>query len=389
MANPEHLKILKQGVEVWNKWREEQKGVEVDLGKAYLRGANLARANLAKANLAKANLGMANLMGVDLTEANLAKAVLNKATLNKATLTGAILGMAILPGANLTETNLSFANLSYANLHDAIFTRASLAKAVLINANLRGANFNEANLEGANLCEANLNNVNLEGATLINCRIHGASVWNVNLKNTTQKDLLITHQDEPAITVDNLEVAQFVYLLLNNKKIRDVIDTIGQKCVLILGRFTGERKAVLDAIRNKLRDLGFVPMMFDFERPTQRNFTETIKILAGLSRFIIADITNPKSSPLELQATMPDYMIPFVPIIHEPEQPFAMFRDLDQQSRDWVLPVLQYPSTDRLLKVFESAIVKPALKKSAALLLRKTEAVRTRHVKDYEGASES
>jgi hypothetical protein len=32
-----------------------------------------------------------------------------------------------------------------------------------------------------------------------------------------------------------------------------------------------------------------------------------------LSRFIIADITNPRSSPLELQATMPDYMIPFVP----------------------------------------------------------------------------
>ena len=23
MANPEHLEILKQGVDVWNKWREE------------------------------------------------------------------------------------------------------------------------------------------------------------------------------------------------------------------------------------------------------------------------------------------------------------------------------------------------------------------------------
>src|SRR6516165_5760466 len=39
-------------------------------------------------------------------------------------------------------------------------------------------------------------------------------------------------------------------------------------------------------------------MMFDFDRPTQRDFTETIKVLAGLSPFIIADITNRASSPL-------------------------------------------------------------------------------------------
>jgi hypothetical protein len=53
--------------------------------------------------------------------------------------------------------------------------------------------------------------------------------------------------EEPIITVDNIEVAQFIYLMLHNEKIRDVIDTITSKAVLILGRFTGERKAVLDA----------------------------------------------------------------------------------------------------------------------------------------------
>ena len=31
MANPEHLAILKQGVEEWNKWRREYPGVEPDL----------------------------------------------------------------------------------------------------------------------------------------------------------------------------------------------------------------------------------------------------------------------------------------------------------------------------------------------------------------------
>ena len=44
--------------------------------------------------------------------------------------------------------------------------------------------------------------------------------------------------------VDDLEVAQFIYLLLNNQNVRQVIDTITSKIVLILGRFTPERKAV-------------------------------------------------------------------------------------------------------------------------------------------------
>jgi hypothetical protein len=194
---------------------------------------------------------------------------------------------------------------------------------------------------------------------------------------------VISHYNEPVITVDNLAVAQFVYLLLNNESIRQVIDTIGEKGVLILGRFTEERKAVLDAILDNLRELGFVPMMFDFEKPTQRDFTETIKTLAGLSRFIIADITNPRSSPLELQATMPDYMIPFVPIIQEDEEPFAMFQDLQQKYGEWALDVLRYDSADNLLKVLEKAVVRSALEKGAELLLKKAEGIRDRHVKDY------
>ena len=140
---------------------------------------------------------------------------------------------------------------------------------------------------------------------------------------------------------------------------------------------------VLDAIRDKLRELGFVPMMFDFKKPTQRDFTETIKTLAGLSRFIIADITNPKSSLLELQATMPDYMIPLVPIIQEDEEPFAMFQDLQQKYGEWVLDVLRYDSSDNLLMVLDEAVVKPALKKADELLIKKAEGIRDRHVKDY------
>lgn len=197
-----------------------------------------------------------------------------------------------------------------------------------------------------------------------------------------QSNLRITPIHEAEITVDNIEVAQFVYLLLHNEKIRSVLDTIGKKGVLILGRFTKERKEILDAIRFKLRKLGYVPMMFDFEKPKERDFTETIKTLAGMCRFIIADITNPKSSPLELQATVPDYMIPLVPIIQEGEEPFPMFIDL-QKKYSWVLEVLQYDKLDKLVDKMEDAIINPALECAEKLNLKKAEKICAKHINDY------
>src|SRR5579864_6817578 len=41
MANPEHLNILKQGVETWNQWREEHPEIEPDLQEANLVGTHL------------------------------------------------------------------------------------------------------------------------------------------------------------------------------------------------------------------------------------------------------------------------------------------------------------------------------------------------------------
>ena len=350
MADKRQIEILLDDVEKWNKWRDENPETRPDLTRAdlscrVLDGADLHRANLAEADLTHSILHEANLCETDLTGARLI-------------------------GTNLCQARLCGADLSGADLHRANLDRADLT----------GADLSDANLERTIMVRTTVSN-----ATFTRCRVYGASAWDLDLTNVKdQSSLRITRDDDPArITVDNLEVAQFVYLLLHNEKIRDVLDTIGQKGVLILGRFTEERKAVLDAIRNRLSQLGFVPMMFDFERPTQRDFTETIKTLAGLSRFIIADITNPKSSPLELQATMPDYMIPFVPIIHEDEDPFEMFRDLRQKYGEWVLDVLEYDSVAGLLEVMDKAVIKPALRMGDQLLLKKAESIRKRHVRDY------
>src|SRR5262249_7810145 len=161
---------------------------------------------------------------------------------------GADLSMAFLNEATLQE-----ADLNGADLRAAYLLWANLQKAALGGANLRWANLQEANLRAVNLAGANLESASLVGAAitsadLTGCRIYGVSAWKLKLDETTrQQNLVITDPDEPEITVDNIEVAQFVYLMLNNQKIREVIDTITSKAVLILGRFTEERKAVLDA----------------------------------------------------------------------------------------------------------------------------------------------
>jgi Pentapeptide repeats (8 copies) len=106
MANEKHLAILKQGVEVWNKWRKDNAGIV----------PVLSEVNLSKENLCGANLIWANLRGTNLTEANLSGANLSRANLNKANLRGANLAGANLAGANLNEANFSEVNLTEANM---------------------------------------------------------------------------------------------------------------------------------------------------------------------------------------------------------------------------------------------------------------------------------
>ena len=209
----------------------------------------------------------------------------------------------------------------------------------------------------------------LTGADLTGCRIHGISAWRLKLDTRTrQKNLVITRQDEPEITVDNIEVAQFIYLMLHNQKIRDIIDTITSKAVLILGRFTDERKAVLDAIREELRKCDYLPILFDFKVPATRDITETVSLLAHMARFIIADLTDPSSIPKELEAIVPGLAVPVQPLLEGSSRPYAMFKDYWKY--DWVLPVYRYERLEPLLGLAENVIA-PAEGKAKGLAERR------------------
>jgi Pentapeptide repeats (8 copies) len=174
---------------------------------------------------------------------------------------------------NLSGADLTRADLSGANLSGAALIEADLVSANLSGANLDGAVLIGANLHGAYLEASTLLDTDFTGANLTGCHVYGVSAWGLKLERTKQQNLVITQANEPEITVDNIEVAQFIYLMLNNQKVRDVIDTITSKAVLILGRFTDEHKAVLDALREELRKRNYLPILFDFSVPATRRLT--------------------------------------------------------------------------------------------------------------------
>ena len=422
MANPEHLAKLKEGVEAWNRWRKEFPDIRPLLNGADLRGVdfrvpdpvsrdhpdsgkffgNLLRqrnyapsevgvnfedvelndarfneANLARANLTRAKLQRTKFTGAILREAEIFDSNLSGAMLEDADLRKARLGKVSLQGANLRGANLSGAHLSSVDLTDARLTWADLRKvtaheSTFINADLSYADLTKASLAwsklgGANLSQAKMVFTDLFEADIAGCRIFGISAWGVKLGGTKQSNLIITREDEATVTVDNLEVAQFIYLLLNNERIRHAIDTITSKVVLILGRFTDERKPVLDALRDELRKRDYLPVLFDFQRPDNKDLTGTVTTLANMARFIIADLTDPSSVPHELATTVPTTPVALQTIILKGQHEYAMFADLKKRYR-WVLSPYRYDRQETLLANLDAKVIRPAEAKARTLM---------------------
>jgi hypothetical protein len=82
-----------------------------------------------------------------------------------------------------------------------------------------------------------------------------------------------------------------------------------------------------------------------------------------------------------MQAIVPDFMVPLVPIIQEPKKPFAMIQDL-QQNCEWVFDVISYDSKKRLIEALDREIVQPAKEMADKLLSSRGEKIRMRRLKD-------
>ena len=144
MADQEHLKILNQGEEAWNDWREREFYATPQLRDIDFSGIDIGQMDLSRADLSGANFNGRDLSNRDLTETDLTGAKFNDANLSKSRLVGSNLFLADLVGADLRFADLQAADFRYANL-----SKAKLQETYLGGTNFTGANLYEAAFDGA------------------------------------------------------------------------------------------------------------------------------------------------------------------------------------------------------------------------------------------------
>jgi hypothetical protein len=111
----------------------------------------------------------------------------------------------------------------------------------------------------------------------------------------------------------------------------------------------------LDAVREELRQRGYLPVLFDFEGPQRRDLSETISTLAHLARFVIADVTEPRSVPAELAAIVPHLSVPVQTLLLASQKPYALLDSLLKYP--WFLPPFRYKDQADLIASLGEEVV--------------------------------
>lgn len=156
MANKVDLKVLRQGVDSWNHWRNGR---------------------------------------------------INPPELSEANLNGMVLSAVNLRQANLSGADLSRAHLSYADLSGAYLVGAALTGADLFGADLSGADLRGSDLQGANLALANLRSVNLERTNLSNSNMRQTILSNIDLRQVVGLDQ-VCHDGPSILDIDVIYKSQ-------------------------------------------------------------------------------------------------------------------------------------------------------------------------------------
>ncbi|MGK7951724.1 MAG: pentapeptide repeat-containing protein [Xenococcaceae cyanobacterium] len=205
--NKKHLKILKQGVIVWNQWREENPDVipelaGVKLNDIELEGINLRNADLRGSDLSNVHFHFSNFMYADLSQATLNNVIFSYACLSEANFSKAFLREvfcldAVLSFANLQDANLHDVNLNSADLHEAKLDRANLSKVRLI---------------GANLIDASLEKASISDSQVFGASFLGTNVNQIKLDNVRISPIERTVSTDESIPIKDLALAQITYL---------------------------------------------------------------------------------------------------------------------------------------------------------------------------------
>ena len=92
--------------------------------------------------------------------------------------------------------------------------------------------------------------------------------------------------------------------------------------------------------------------------------TETIKVLAGLARFVVADVTDATEVRVELHNIVRDFTsLPVQPILLRGRGEFVSLPGYLRQVLPWVLPTFEYENQDHLLANLDQRVIAPAVAK--------------------------
>lgn len=260
--------------------------------------------------------------------------------------------------------NLRGAIISNAEFEEGDFSRADFSGATITNTRFNKTIFTDANFDGAIIRNCNLNRVNLTNASfcvreISQTVVYGISAWDLRTCEDMQQSELVIERSyelysdiiaggQIPMMVDNIELAQFIHYLSNHKKMRDTINILNDKGVLLLGKFKEGGLERLYKIRDRLRALHFMPMIFDFDRPDGMNFTETVITMSGLSKIIIADLSG-GSVPHELKSILNNFKKKPV-IAFSEEKSYSMLKDLKWEN-PYVMDFVYGDETDMMKKL--------------------------------------
>jgi uncharacterized protein YjbI with pentapeptide repeats len=176
MADKNHLKIFKQGVEGWNRWRRDNPDIEPNLS-----GANFYVELELKIGRFDIERKLMKLRGIDLSRTDLTRIQAQHGILDGADLSHAVLAEANLSGASLVGANLTATSLWLSDLTEAILTRADLSRSYLKGVNLSRARLREVNFSEAIFADTILANSDLSTAKGLDTAHHrGPSIISID-----------------------------------------------------------------------------------------------------------------------------------------------------------------------------------------------------------------
>jgi uncharacterized protein YjbI with pentapeptide repeats len=246
--DPSH--ILMQGSKLWNAWRERNPG---------------------SVNFAKPHWYDCPAMGGQQVKGT------NRLNFSGMNLSGVFIGGAFAEG--LTLRGSVFEN---AHFEEGDFSRANFGGATFRNTKFNKTILTGANFDGASFVNCNLNRVNLVGASfrvkeITETVVYGIAAWDLQTSDEMKQSKLVIErtyelysdliqQGKVPMMVDDIELAQFVYFLSKHAKMRDTLNILNDRGVLLLGRFKDGGLDRLYSMREWFQHNGYMAMIFDFAR---------------------------------------------------------------------------------------------------------------------------